>query len=73
MQLQPTVRWLWHAAEETSVWASVARAVRTPSLEVRDIVQRFDPGGVPDDQRIDASIAMRELDAHFVDRAEMGP
>lgn len=47
LQLQPNVRWLWHAAEETSVWASVARAVRTPSIEERDIVQRFDPGDVP--------------------------
>lgn len=47
LQFQPNVRWLWHAAEQTSVWASVARAVRTPSLEERDIVQRFDPGDEP--------------------------
>ncbi|MCY2961200.1 MAG: TonB-dependent receptor [Planctomycetota bacterium] len=47
LQVQPNVRWLWRAAKETSVWASVARAVRTPSIEERDIVQRFDPGDVP--------------------------
>ncbi len=44
VQFQPNARWLWHAGENTSVWASVARSVRTPSLEERDIVQRFDPG-----------------------------
>lgn len=43
VQLQPNARWLWRADEETSVWASVARAVRTPSLEERDIVQHLDP------------------------------
>lgn len=47
VQLQPNVRWLWHAAAETSVWGSVARAVRTPSIEERDIVQRFDPADTP--------------------------
>jgi iron complex outermembrane receptor protein len=47
VQLQPNARWLWHVATESSVWASVARAVRTPSLEELDIVQRFDPGDVP--------------------------
>ncbi len=47
VQLQPNARWLWHLGEDTSVWASVARAVRTPSIEERDIVQRFDPGDDP--------------------------
>jgi len=47
VQLQPNARWLWRATESTSVWASIARAVRTPSLEERDIVQRFDPLDVP--------------------------
>ena len=30
-------------------------------------------GGVLDDQCIDASIAMRQLDAHFIDGTEMRP
>jgi iron complex outermembrane receptor protein len=45
--LQPNVRWLWHASESTSVWASIARAVRTPSLEELDIVQRDPPTDPP--------------------------
>lgn len=45
--LQPNLRWLWHASDETSVWASIARAVRTPSIEERDIEQRLDPGDTP--------------------------
>jgi iron complex outermembrane receptor protein len=47
VQLQPNARWLWRVATESSVWASVARAVRTPSLEELDIVQRLDPGDDP--------------------------
>ena len=35
--------------------------------------RKVDLGGVPDDQRIDASIAMRQLDAHFIDGTEMRP
>jgi iron complex outermembrane receptor protein len=46
-EVQPNLRWLWRAAETTSVWASVARAVRTSSFEERQIVQRFQPGDVP--------------------------
>ncbi len=47
VQFQPNARWLWRASDSTSAWASLARAVRTPSLEERDIVQRFDPMDVP--------------------------
>lgn len=47
VQFQPNVRWLWRAASQTSVWASVARSVRTPSLEELDIVQIFNPGDDP--------------------------
>ncbi|MBL8863136.1 MAG: TonB-dependent receptor [Planctomycetes bacterium] len=47
LELQPNVRWLWRAKESTNVWASVSRAVRTSSIEERDIVQRFTPGDTP--------------------------
>ncbi len=43
LQIQPNVRWLWRVAENTSVWTSVARAVRSPSIEEKDIIQYFDP------------------------------
>lgn len=45
--IQPNVRFLWRASDRTNVWASVARAVRTSSIEERDIVQHFTPGDVP--------------------------
>ncbi len=47
LELQPSVRWLWRARESTHFWASIARAVRTSSLEERRISQRFDPGDDP--------------------------
>jgi len=43
LQFQPNARWLWHVTENTSVWTSVARAVRSPSIEEKDIIQYFDP------------------------------
>ena len=46
-QVQPNVRWLWNPSPEQTVWAAVSRAVRTPSLEEVDIVQRLDATGPP--------------------------
>jgi iron complex outermembrane receptor protein len=40
---QPNVRWMWHATEQTALWAGISRAVRTPSREEIDIIQYFDP------------------------------
>lgn len=47
LELQPSLRWLWRARESTHFWASIARSVRTSSLEERRIVQYFDPGDDP--------------------------
>jgi iron complex outermembrane recepter protein len=46
-EVQPNVRWLWRATEATNLWASVSRAVRTSSIEERDIVQHFAPSDPP--------------------------
>ncbi len=40
--LQPNARWLWHATENTSYWAALSYAERTPSVEERDTLN-FDP------------------------------
>jgi iron complex outermembrane recepter protein len=45
LELQPNLRWLFTATDKTTVWASISRAVRTPSLEEVDIVQRIDNQG----------------------------
>lgn len=47
LEIQPNVRWLWTPDEHQTVWAAVSRAVRTPSLEEVDIVQRLDVNDVP--------------------------
>jgi iron complex outermembrane receptor protein len=36
-EVQPNLRALWRASEEHSFWASIARAVRTPSLAELDV------------------------------------
>lgn len=41
--LQPNLRWIWTASEATSIWASVSRAVRTPSREELDNLGYDDP------------------------------
>lgn len=46
-QIQPNVRWLWNPTPDQAVWAAVSRAVRTPSLEEVDIMQRLDATGPP--------------------------
>src|SRR5262249_32765798 len=46
-QFQPNARWLWNPTPDQAVWAAVSRAVRTPSLEEVDIVQRWDRNGAP--------------------------
>lgn len=48
LELQPNARWVWQPNHDNTLWASVARVVRTPSLEEVDLVQRFDSGGPPD-------------------------
>lgn len=40
---QPNIRFLWNPDAQSSVWTSVARAVRTPSRIERDVVIK--PGG----------------------------
>ncbi len=42
-EVQPSARLLWTPAERHSVWASVARAVRTPSRAESDITLRREP------------------------------
>lgn len=37
LEFQPNARAFWQASENQSVWLSVARAVRTPSLEDEDV------------------------------------
>jgi len=79
-QVQPNVRWLWNPTPDQTVWAAVSRAVRTPSLEEVDIVQRLDATGPPflrgtDDFRSEELLAYelgyrRPLGQHaFVDLA----
>lgn len=46
--LQPNLRWMWNADGETSVWAGVSRAVRTPSREEIDTQSYSDPNLPPD-------------------------
>lgn len=40
--LQPNVRWLWKATDETTLWAAVSHAERVPSVEERDTLN-YDP------------------------------
>jgi iron complex outermembrane recepter protein len=42
-EIQPSARLLWTPAERHSIWASVARAVRTPSRAEDDITLRQEP------------------------------
>lgn len=49
MEVQPTIRGLWKATEKQSVWASISRAVRTPSRAENDATVNLDiapPGTV---------------------------
>jgi iron complex outermembrane receptor protein len=46
-QVQPNARWLWNPTPDQTVWAAISRAVRTPSREETDIVQRLDDTGPP--------------------------
>lgn len=39
-EVQPNVRLLWTPSEQQTVWASVARAVRTPSRSEEDVIFR---------------------------------
>jgi len=54
LEFQPNVRWLWNPDENQTVWAAISRAVRTPSLEEVDIVQRLDANDVPFQRGSDA-------------------
>jgi iron complex outermembrane receptor protein len=50
-EIEPGVRVLWTPTEKQSVWASVSRAVRTPSRVEQDarfvLTRMLGPGGVP--------------------------
>ena len=62
-EFQPSVRLIWTPDERHSVWASVARAVRTPSRAEQDahIVSRVIPAGNPNNPGpFPAAITMRE-------------
>lgn len=47
LTLQPNLRWMWNATGETSIWAGISRAVRTPSREEVDILSYPDPNLPP--------------------------
>ena len=48
-EVQPSARFLWTPAEKHSLWASLARAVRTPSRSESDLLgnTRILPGALP--------------------------
>ena len=53
LEIQPNIRGLWRASEHHSYWASIARAVRTPS-RIEDggkilvgVIPPYQPGGTP--------------------------
>lgn len=45
LELQPSVRALWHMSEHQTLWAAVSRAVRTPSLVELDLIFNIPIGG----------------------------
>jgi len=47
LTVQPNLRWMWNATEQTSIWAGISRAVRTPSREEVDLLGYDDPNLPP--------------------------
>jgi len=68
LEIQPSIRGIWHLDDRNSVWTSVSRAVRTPSraendLDIAAIVLPPAAGGLPSAIRFvgDPSVRSEEL------------
>ena len=68
--LQPTARIMWHPSLRQHLWASLSRALRTPSLQERGIQVTYPPtpgpGGVPVSVKLTGDPTYRS--ESFVDR-----